>query len=126
LILQSKAGAVHSTGRQPCAGSTNSRSTTIRPDWIGRFDLAAEHQKHQRCCLSIPILCAVQPTNAAAIQNGVRGTDEQFYAEGYAPLLKPVKPDIDIEIVPSVGHMGAMNSPAMLEAVRRTFTSPLW
>jgi len=76
--------------------------------------------------LSIPILCAVQPTNAAAIQNGVRGTDEQFYAEGYAPLLKPVKPDIDIEIVPSVGHMGAMNSPAMLEAVRRTFTSPLW
>ena len=47
--------------------------------------------------------------------------DEEFYADKYAALLKPVKPDIDIEIVPGVGHIGGMNAPAMLEAVRRLF-----
>jgi hypothetical protein len=47
--------------------------------------------------------------------------DEEFYADKYAALLKPVKPDIDVKIVPGVAHIGAMNAPAMLEAVRRAF-----
>lgn len=51
--------------------------------------------------------------------------DEEFYAEGYAPLLRPVKRDIDIEIIPGVGHIGAMNAPAMLEAVGRIFDTTL-
>jgi hypothetical protein len=36
-----------------------------------------------------------------------------------AALLKPVKPDIEVEIVPGVAHIGAMNAPAMLDAVAR-------
>lgn len=47
--------------------------------------------------------------------------DEQFYADRYAALLKPVKPDVTVELVPGVGHTTAMGAPAMLEAVRRTF-----
>jgi len=47
--------------------------------------------------------------------------DEEFYADKYGPLLKPVNPDIEVEIIPGVGHIGAMNAPAMLEAVQRKF-----
>jgi len=47
--------------------------------------------------------------------------DEQFYSERYAPLLRPVKPDILIWIVPGVGHVGATIAPPMLEAVERIF-----
>lgn len=49
--------------------------------------------------------------------------DDQFYADRYAPLLKPVKPDIRFEIVPGVGHVAATIAPAMLEAVNRVFTT---
>jgi len=50
--------------------------------------------------------------------------DEQFYSDRYDSLLKPVKPDIQIEIVPGVGHAGAIVAPAMLETVKRVFTTP--
>lgn len=47
--------------------------------------------------------------------------DEQFYPDSYAALLKPMKPDIMVEVVPGVGHAGATTATAMLEAVSRTF-----
>ena len=47
--------------------------------------------------------------------------DDQFYADRYAALLKPAKPDIAIEIVPGVGHAGATGAPAMLKEVVRVF-----
>ncbi len=47
--------------------------------------------------------------------------DPQFDANGYAPLLKPVKPDIQIELVPGVKHVGALLAPPMLDAIQRVF-----
>ena len=45
--------------------------------------------------------------------------DEEFYADRYAALLKPVNPDIVIELVPGVGHRDAMSARPLLESVSR-------
>lgn len=47
--------------------------------------------------------------------------DEQFYSDRYAPLLRPVKPDIAISIVPGVGHVGATVAQPMLKTVAQVF-----
>ena len=47
--------------------------------------------------------------------------DEEFYADRYAALLKPVNRDIVIELVPGVGHRDAMSARPLLESVSRTF-----
>ena len=59
--------------------------------------------------------------NPVAVIDG--GDDDQFYSDRYAALLKPVRPDITIEIVPGVGHVAATIAPAMLEAVDQVFTT---
>lgn len=46
-------------------------------------------------------------------------SDDQFYADRYAPLLKPEKPDLEVEIVPDLGHVDMLIQPAALEAVKR-------
>lgn len=43
--------------------------------------------------------------------------DEIFYADRYAPLLKPVRPDLDVTIVPGLGHMDMIVNPASLNAI---------
>jgi non-heme chloroperoxidase len=43
--------------------------------------------------------------------------DEIFYSNRYAALLKPVRPDLDIEIVPGLGHTDMTLKPAGIEAI---------
>jgi non-heme chloroperoxidase len=47
--------------------------------------------------------------------------DDQFYADRYAPLLQPAKPDLTVDLVPGVDHVGMLVEPAALAALRRTF-----
>jgi non-heme chloroperoxidase len=47
--------------------------------------------------------------------------DDQFYADRYAPLLKPAKADLSVELVPGLDHVDMIMKPAALAALRRTF-----
>ncbi len=47
----------------------------------------------------------------------VGAQDEIFRAEQFAPLLRPVRPDLRLTIVPGMGHMDMTVKPAALEAV---------
>jgi non-heme chloroperoxidase len=49
------------------------------------------------------------------------GNDDQFYADRYAPLLQPAKPDLTVELVPGLDHVDMLMKPAALAALRRTF-----
>jgi pimeloyl-ACP methyl ester carboxylesterase len=43
--------------------------------------------------------------------------DEIFYANRYAGLLKPVRPDLDVTIVPGLGHTDMTLNPAGIDAI---------
>jgi len=47
--------------------------------------------------------------------------DEIFVAAQYAPLLKPVRPDLAIATIPGLGHMDMTVKPAALEAIAGAF-----
>ena len=47
----------------------------------------------------------------------VGAQDEIFRAEQYAPLLRPVRPDMPIAVVPDIDHLGMTLKPAALEAI---------
>lgn len=49
--------------------------------------------------------------------------DDQFYADRYAAILKPAKPDLTVELVPGLDHVDMLMKPAALAALRRTFDS---
>jgi len=51
----------------------------------------------------------------------VGADDDQFYADRYAPVLKPAKPDLSIEIVPGLGHVDMITQPTALAALRQAF-----
>ena len=51
----------------------------------------------------------------------VGANDDQFYADRYAPALKPAKPDLLIEIVPGLGHVDMITEPTALAALRQAF-----
>ena len=46
------------------------------------------------------------------------GSDELFYSDRYKALLKPVRPDLEITIVPGMGHVDMTVQPAALAAIR--------
>jgi pimeloyl-ACP methyl ester carboxylesterase len=58
-------------------------------------------------------------TKPAALLVG--GGDELFYPDRFAPLLRPVRPDLHISIVPGIGHIGMIVAPAGAAAVRKSF-----
>jgi non-heme chloroperoxidase len=58
-------------------------------------------------------------TKPAALLVG--GSDELFYPDQFAPLFKPVRPDLPITIVPGVGHIGMSVEPDGIAAVRKAF-----
>jgi pimeloyl-ACP methyl ester carboxylesterase len=47
--------------------------------------------------------------------------DDQFYADRYAPLMKPAKPDLTVELVPDLDHVDMIMKPAALAVLQRTF-----
>ncbi len=47
--------------------------------------------------------------------------DDQFYADRYAPLLQPAKPDLTVELVPGLDHVDMLMKPAAFASLRRTF-----
>ena len=50
--------------------------------------------------------------------------DEVFYAEHFEPLLRPRKPDILIEVLPGVDHMGIIVQPAAIASVVAALETP--
>ena len=58
-------------------------------------------------------------TKPAALLVG--GADELFFPERFAPLLKPVRPDLKITVVPGIGHIGMTVTPEGIAAVRKSF-----
>jgi non-heme chloroperoxidase len=51
----------------------------------------------------------------------VGGSDELFFPDGFAPLLKLARPDLPITIVPGIGHIGMTVMPEGIAAVRKSF-----
>ena len=49
------------------------------------------------------------------------GADEAFHPDRFAPLLVPARPDLQVTIVPGIGHIGMIISPAGIAAVRAAF-----
>src|SRR6185312_16312130 len=47
----------------------------------------------------------------------VGGSDELFYPDKFAPTLQPGRPDLKITIVPGLGHIGMVVSPAGIAAI---------
>jgi hypothetical protein len=43
---------------------------------------------------------------------------ELFFPDRFAPLLKPVRPDLKITMVPGIGHIGMTVTPEGIAAVR--------
>lgn len=52
----------------------------------------------------------------------VGGDDDQMIADRYASAIAPVRPDVPVEIVPGVGHLGIVMAPTALESIRRAVT----
>ncbi len=51
----------------------------------------------------------------------VGADDDQFYADRYARVLRPTKPDLSVEIVPGLGHVDMITEPTALAALRQAF-----
>jgi pimeloyl-ACP methyl ester carboxylesterase len=49
----------------------------------------------------------------------VGSNDEIFRAERYAPLLKPLRPDVAVTVLPGLGHMDMTVKPPALEALAK-------
>jgi pimeloyl-ACP methyl ester carboxylesterase len=50
----------------------------------------------------------------------VGARDEIFYADRFAPLLDPLRPATQIQVVPGVDHMGLITQPEAIAATVAT------
>jgi non-heme chloroperoxidase len=53
----------------------------------------------------------------------VGGDDDEMIADAYAPLLRPLRDDIPVQVIPGIGHIGVTTEPAALAAIRTVFTA---
>jgi pimeloyl-ACP methyl ester carboxylesterase len=53
----------------------------------------------------------------------VGSDDDEMLADAYAPLLRPLRPDIPVQVIPGIGHIGLTSEPAALAAIRAAFTA---
>jgi hypothetical protein len=44
-----------------------------------------------------------------------------MYADQYAPLLRPLRPDIGVQMILGVGHIGIISGTPALAAIRAVF-----
>jgi hypothetical protein len=44
-------------------------------------------------------------------------------ADAYAPLLRSLRPDIAVQVIPGIGHIGLTTEPTALAAIRAVFTN---
>jgi pimeloyl-ACP methyl ester carboxylesterase len=51
------------------------------------------------------------------------GSDDEMIADAYAPLLRSLRPDIAVQVIPGVGHIGPTTEPTALAAIRAVFTN---
>jgi non-heme chloroperoxidase len=51
----------------------------------------------------------------------VGGSDELFFPDRFAPLLRSARPDLPVTIVPGIGHIGMTVTPAGIAAIRKSF-----
>jgi non-heme chloroperoxidase len=55
----------------------------------------------------------------------VGSADDEMVADRYAPLLQPLRPEMPIDVVEGVGHMGMTIDAPALAAIRAAFERPL-
>jgi len=48
--------------------------------------------------------------------------DELFYADRFAPLLTPIRPDLAVVVIPGITHTGMLTEPAALAAIVAALT----
>jgi pimeloyl-ACP methyl ester carboxylesterase len=53
----------------------------------------------------------------------VGAEDDEFYADRYAPLLKPVRPDLAITVLPGFGHIDMVTAPGATRAIAADWAS---
>jgi pimeloyl-ACP methyl ester carboxylesterase len=53
----------------------------------------------------------------------VGADDDEFYADRYAPLLKPARPDLAITVLPGFGHIDMVTAPAATRAIAADWAS---
>lgn len=72
---------------------------------------------------------AILPRSHKPVALLVGGSDELFYPDKFAPLLKPARPDLAVTIVPGVGHIGMTVAPdgaaAVVAAWRGMVAAPI-
>ena len=51
------------------------------------------------------------------------GDDDEMIADAYAPLLRSLRDDIPVQVVPGIGHIGVTTEPAALAVIRTVFTA---
>jgi pimeloyl-ACP methyl ester carboxylesterase len=49
--------------------------------------------------------------------------DDQFYADRYAPVMKPAKPDLRVTLVPGMDHVDMLMKPLALAALKQVFST---
>jgi alpha-beta hydrolase superfamily lysophospholipase len=47
----------------------------------------------------------------------VGSDDDEFYADRFAPLLKPVRPDLAVTVLPGFGHIDMVTAPGAVHAI---------
>jgi pimeloyl-ACP methyl ester carboxylesterase len=47
----------------------------------------------------------------------VGSDDDEFYADRFAPLLKPVRPDLAVNVLPGFGHIDMVTAPGAVQAI---------
>ena len=51
----------------------------------------------------------------------VGSDDDEMYADGYAPILRSLRPDIVVQVIPGIGHIGITSDAPALAAIRAVF-----
>jgi pimeloyl-ACP methyl ester carboxylesterase len=53
----------------------------------------------------------------------VGADDDEMFADQYAPLLRSLRDDIPVQVIPGVGHIGLTTEPVALAAICTVFTT---
>lgn len=98
-------------GGLPIVAFATNPATKSLTSWYS-FRLAFDFGPPQRGDVT-----AILPRSDKPVALLVGGSDELFYPDKFAPLLKPSRPDLAVTIVPGVGHIGMTVAPEGIAAV---------
>ncbi len=112
LVMLNRLGVRWLNGLPVLAFATSPKATNLTS--VYSFRLAADFGAPRDYLAALG-----RSTKPAALLVG--GSDELFFPDRFAPLLRPARPDLPITIVPGVGHIGMIVTPLGIGAVRKSF-----